>query len=260
MIKRSLLLAPLLAAVCAIATVATAADFPLRAKYPNAPTISVEELNSKYNDVLVVDVRSKFEFDVIHVANAHLLPMSDRSFFEDVKKLQTANGGKSLVFYCNGAKCAKSYDAASLCQKNGVSNVAVFDAGPFEWVATHPEKTKLLGKAPADVSKLISKEKLAAHQISFEEAKKRAATSNVIDVRDPIQREVVPDLANLRNVPLDRLEPLLKEGKFKDKPIVFIDAVGAQVAWLQYYLENYGYKDYAFVKGGMLSTKACTNC
>ncbi len=141
-----------------------------------------------------------------------------------------------------------------------VSNVAVFDAGPFEWVATHPEKTKLLGKAPADVSKLISKEKLAAHQISFEEAKKRAATSNVIDVRDPIQREVVPDLANLRNVPLDRLEPLLKEGKFKDKPIVFIDAVGAQVAWLQYYLENYGYKDYAFVKGGMLSTKACTNC
>ncbi len=85
MIKRSLLLAPLLAAVCAIATVATAADFPLRAKYPNAPTISVEELNSKYNDVLVVDVRSKFEFDVIHVANAHLLPMSDRTSLKTSK-------------------------------------------------------------------------------------------------------------------------------------------------------------------------------
>lgn len=260
MVKKTLIMAPLVAFVCAVASVAVAADFPLRAKYPNAPTISTEELTAQYESVLVVDVRSKFEFDVIHLVKAHHLPMSDRSFFEDAKKLQAANGNKKLVFYCNGTTCAKSYDAATLCQKNGVSNVAVYDAGPFVWVATHPDKTNLLGKSPADPSKLIGKDKLNQHMISFDEAKKRSATSHAIDVREPIQRDVVPDFANLRNVPLDRLEPLLKEGKFKDKPIVFVDAVGKQVAWLQYYLEEYGYKDYAFVKGGMLSAKACTNC
>jgi rhodanese-related sulfurtransferase len=248
------------AVACAASSLAAAADFPLRAKYPDAPTISVDELNAQYSDVLIVDVRSKFEFDVIHVANAQLLPMSDRSFLDEAKKLQAASGGKKLVFYCNGHLCAKSYDAASLCQKNGVANVAVFDAGPFEWVASHPEKTKLLGKAPADPSKLISKDKLGAHMISYDEAKTRAATSHAIDVRDPVQREKIPDLPNLRNVPLDRLEPLLKEGRLKDKPIVFIDAVGSQVAWLQYYLEEYGYKDYSFVKGGMQSASVCTKC
>lgn len=242
------------------ASLAGAADFPLRAKFPTAPTISVDELEAKYDDVLVVDVRSQVEFDVIHLVKAHHLPMSDRGFFDNAKKLHADNGGKALVFCCNGRECPKSYEAAVLCQKNGVANVAVFDAGPFEWVAVHPDKTNLLGKAPADVSKLIAKDKFVAHLVSFDEAKKRAAASHVIDVREPIQRDVVPDLANLRNVPLDRLQPLLKEGRFKDKPIVFIDAVGSQVAWLQYFLEECGYKDYVFVKGGMLSQTACTNC
>jgi len=260
MIKRTLLAAPLVAFVCVAASVASAADFPLRAKFPTAPTISVDELNNKYDDVVIVDVRSQVEFDVIHPVKAHHLPMSDRGFFDNVKKLDAENGGKTLVFYCNGWECPKSYEAAVLCQKNGVANVAVFDAGPFVWVDVHPEKTNLLGKAPADRSKLIAKDKFTAHLVSFDEAKKRAATSHVIDVREPIQRDVIPDLANLRNVPLDRLQPLLKEGRFKDKPIVFIDAVGSQVAWLQYFLEEYGYKDYVFLKGGMQSTQACTNC
>jgi len=39
----------------------------------------------------------------------------------------------------------------------------------------------------------------------------------------------------------------------KDKQLVIFDQVGKQVLWLMYYLEDKGYKNYYFLKGGATS-------
>lgn len=226
-------------------------DFPLRAKYPGVPTIGLDELTASFADTVVVDVRSKFEFDTIHIANAVHLPLKDQGFADSAKAVQTANGGKRLVFYCNGIDCAKSYDAAAVCQKAGVDKVAVFDAGIFAWAKSHPEQTALLGRQPVDPAKLIDKEKLKAHLVSYSDARTKAASGMAIDIRDPRQRSFVPDLPRLRNIALDDLQPMLAQGKFKDQSLVLIDAVGKQVQWLQYWLEEHGYTNYVFVEHGV---------
>jgi rhodanese-related sulfurtransferase len=113
----------------------------------------------------------------------------------------------------------------------------------------------LLGRQPADPAKLISKDKLRAHFVPYAEAREKAASGMAIDIRDPMQRSFVPDLPRLRNIPLDDLKPLLAQGKFKDQQIVVIDAVGKQVQWLQYWLEDYGYTNYVFVDHGAEGAK-----
>jgi rhodanese-related sulfurtransferase len=132
----------LLAAAVLLLTVtpASAEDFPLRAKYPAVAPITVDDLAARFGDTVVVDVRSKFEFDTIHVADAVFLPLKDQGFAEAAKSLQGAKGGKTLAFYCNGIDCAKSYDAADICQKAGLVDVKVFDAGVFEWAKAHPDR------------------------------------------------------------------------------------------------------------------------
>ena len=56
----------------------TTADdkFPLRAKYSDIPLISTEELAAAYDSIAIIDVRSTFEFDVIHVGKAKHISIS----------------------------------------------------------------------------------------------------------------------------------------------------------------------------------------
>ncbi|MCK4507148.1 MAG: hypothetical protein KAU27_01305, partial [Desulfuromonadales bacterium] len=51
-------------------------DFPLREKYPNVKPITLEQLNQDYDSTIIIDVRSKEEFDVIHVNKALNLPVT----------------------------------------------------------------------------------------------------------------------------------------------------------------------------------------
>ena len=57
-------------------------------------------------------------------------------------------------------------------------------------------------------------------------------------------------------MPMDRLVKLLKKGEFKDKQMLIFDAVGKQVRWLQYHLEDNGYSNYYFLNKGVLGAAA----
>ena len=55
-------------------------------------------------------------------------------------------------------------------------------------------------------------------------------------------------------IPLDKLiKNIIDKERMKDKQLLIFDQVGKQVAWLMYYLEDKGYKDYYFLKGGATS-------
>jgi rhodanese-related sulfurtransferase len=231
--------------------------FPLRAKFPKVKYITTDGLSREYSQAVIVDVRSDLEFDVIHINKALHVPVAQATFLKDLEKARSKENGKPVVFYCNGHSCAKAYEAAEQADHAGFKNVFAYDAGIHDWVKAHPEKTTLMGVSPAPKNKLISGEALAKRKISLAEFKKKAegAKAVVIDIREPIQRKVIPPFPKLRNIPSDRLLSLLEKGEFKNNDLLIFDAVGKQVEWLQYYLEKNGYNNYNFLKDGVLSVK-----
>jgi rhodanese-related sulfurtransferase len=242
---------------------AFSAEFPLRKKYPDVKPISLADLNANYNETIIIDVRSKEEFEVIHVSKAKHVPVTKSSFLADLEKVRSKEDAASIAFYCNGHTCAKSYKAAEKAMNAGFKNIYCFDAGIFEWATAYPENSVLLGKSPVDPGSLISKADLNARMIGWTDfsAQAGAAGSMIIDIRDPFQRSkdaTLPQnknvkLKRVRNIPLDRLTKLLAKGEFKDQQLLIFDAVGKQVRWLQYYLEEGGYSNYAFLEKGVLA-------
>ena len=241
----------------AMPLVAAEEGYPLRKKYPTLTYITTADLKAQYDKAYIVDVRSKIEFNVLHINKAVHLPMSVATFASDLEKTRQKSASSPLVFYCNGHTCEKSYEAAEVATKAGFKGVAVYDAGIFEWTKANPDKATLLGKTPAAKEKLIPKSTFAKKCISYEEFKKKAAGPNtvVVDIREPVQRDVIPQIQGLRNIPSDRMVDLINKGEFKDKQLLILDAVGKQVEWLQYYLEGKGYSNYLFLEKGVLSAK-----
>ncbi len=242
---------------------ATGAGFPLREKYPDVKPITIEDLNANYDSTIIIDVRSKEEYDVIHVKKAQHVQVTKGSFLTDLEKVRGKSDSTNIAFYCNGHTCTKSYKAADKANGAGFQNIYCFDAGIFEWASTYPDKSALLGQSPVDPGKLISKDALNAKKLNWTDFAAKAAEANamVIDIRDPFQKSKDSsldqnksvNLKGVRNIPLDRLTKLLVKGEFKGKQLLIFDAVGKQVRWLQYYLEEGGYSNYAFLAKGVLS-------
>ena len=59
---------------------ALGAEFPLREKYPNVKPITLEDLNANYDSTIIIDVRAKDEFDVIHIKKAEHIPVTKATF------------------------------------------------------------------------------------------------------------------------------------------------------------------------------------
>ncbi|MBW2021024.1 MAG: rhodanese-like domain-containing protein [Deltaproteobacteria bacterium] len=234
-----------------------ALKFPYRSQYPNVPPISTEELASKYDagKVVIIDVRSKIEYNVIHPMGAIHLPVSKMTFVRDLGELIAQHPGKTFAFYCNGVTCLKSYEATKKAIKAGYQNCYVYDAGIPDWAIHYPEKTLLLGKPISNPEKqLIPKSEFKKKCLSFEDFKAKATGPNtmVIDVRDHIQSSgKLPGLEDARSIPLDVFIPNFVERKaHQDKTLLIFDQVGKQVRWLEYYLVENGYNNYFFLKGG----------
>ena len=117
----------------------------------------------------------------------------------------------------------------------------------------NPDKATLMGQTPAPAENIIPKSELKKRMISFSDFKAKASDGNTmaIDIRDSFQRKVIPDVANLKHIPLDDLLGHLKKKEYQDKQLLILDAVGKQVRWLQYYLEDYGYTNYSFLEKGV---------
>lgn len=251
----------LLLVLVALPAMMYAQQFPLRAKFPAAKPISTKELAAEYGKgIVVIDVRSDVEFDVIHIKDAVHVVWGQMNFGKDLEKAVKGNKDAKIAFYCNGVNCAKSYHADEEAVKLGFKNTFVYDAGVMEWTQTYPDKAFLLGKTPVNKSLLIAKEDFESRLLAKDEFLKKAgdASAMVIDLRDPAQRKKNPDVGRqIVLTPMDKMVKTLGEPMFKanakGKTLYFFDAVGKQVEWFQYYLNKNGYKDYYFLKGGVAS-------
>ena len=233
-------------------------EFPGRKEYPEVRIYSKEHLNNKFSQVLIIDTRSKYEYDTIHINSAINIPVSSPDFAEQVKEVRKTSY-KPIIFYCNGRTCFKSYKAATAAIKNKISDVYAYDAGMFEWAKSHPDKTTLLGQTPINPADLLSKSVLKSHSLSplkfSEMAYKMKDKAKIIDIRDITQRaNGIGYFTGMEYwISLNRKDQIinsLRDASKKGKTLLIYDAVGKQVRWLQYTLEREKIKDYFFMEKG----------
>ena len=233
-------------------------EFPGRAEYPDIKIFSKQDLKAKFEQVLIIDARSSYEYETIHINSAINIPVASKTFADQVQRVRDKTT-KPIVFYCNGRTCYKSYKATTSAIKHGIKNVYAYDAGMFEWAKTYPEKTTLLGKSPINATDLLSKKTLKAHTVPPEKFVDMmydlGDKARVLDIRDLMQRangvgyfvgiEYWIDLNRKQKV-IDFMRKAHKE----KKTLLIYDAVGKQVRWLQYTLEREGINNYYFMKKG----------
>jgi rhodanese-related sulfurtransferase len=244
----------LLVSACGIAAAAEpSAEYPLRARYPGIPIVTTQELARDFAKVEIVDVRSQFEYDTLRVEGAKLIPVTAPGFVDSVRKLREAAPGKRIVFYCNGKTCAKSYDAAVKAAEARIPDTACYDAGIFDWAKAHPDRAALLGKSPMRPAALIDDQRFKERLLDPKEFTARVGNAVVLDIRDYAQRDNPLFPAREMRAQLDesaKLAAAFDEAKRSKKPLLVYDAVGHQVKWFQYHLEENGITDYYFMKGG----------
>lgn len=236
---------------------AFAETFPLRGKYPHVVPVATEDLARAIDESLVVDVRSQFEYTVMHIAGARHLDFSEPDF---LGKLTAAAGGdksKSVVTYCNGTTCEKSYEAAEAAQKAGFTLVRVYDGGITEWLRLARGRTLLFGQ-PVKPEDIVPESQFRARLRKGPEFQAGAAEPGalLIDVRDVQQRTRTADFArSAQRLTVDDLVKALPTQAFRSraqgKTLYIFDNVGKQVRWVQYALRAHGYERYVFLEGGM---------
>ena len=233
-------------------------EFPGRAEYPEVKLYSKQDLKDKFNQVLIVDTRSNYEYETIHINSSINIPISSKSFTEEVQRVRN-NSKKPIVFYCNGRTCYKSYKATITAMKSNIDNVYAYDAGMFEWAETYPEQTTLLNKSPINTTDLLNKEKLKSHTLSPIKFADMMYDLNdkarVLDIRDLSQRaNGVGYFVGIEYwIDLNRKKKIIdfiRQAKKDKKTLMIYDSVGKQVRWLQYTLERENIKSYYFMKQG----------
>lgn len=100
---RSLSFFAVLFVILMLTSTAMGIEYPGRKepKYQGVPYIEIDELYQDYlaGNVIIVDVRSRLEYDTIHTDGAIHIPIGSQAFESELKKLAGANPGKKISFY-----------------------------------------------------------------------------------------------------------------------------------------------------------------
>ena len=231
------------------------AEFPGRSLFPTTPVIDIDAVHARFNDVVMVDARSAYEYDTLHIKGALNIPVASDDFVDRMRALR-AKDKRQIVTYCNGKTCLKSYEAAYKCRVAKIPNVVAYDAGIMDWAHKYPDQAVLLGKSPVDPRRLIAPEDTQKHLLSPQQFEDRVGGSDaiVIDMRDPFQRDAISIFVGREhrvhfNEPR-KIEAFITRAKQERKPLLIYDEVGKQVLWLQYQLEDENVPEYYFMKGG----------
>jgi len=233
-------------------------EFPGRSLYLDVNYIELADLARQYEEAIIVDVRSSYEYDTLHIKKAINIPVGSKDYVQRMQKLREDNPESPIVTYCNGKTCMKSYKAARKAQQREVTNVISFDAGIMDWAQNQPERSVLLGESPLDPAKLIPKSVFKQRLLDPQEFVKRANLGTdkriIVDARDPLQRAgYALFMGKERRASLSdeqKMRELIAEAARNGHTMYVYDEAGKQVRWLMYRMQQAGVKDYYFMKGG----------
>jgi rhodanese-related sulfurtransferase len=248
-----LLLVSLLSVIGSAQAALAAGEFPHREQFKEVRIVEMDALHKDLDASVVVDVRSKYEFDTMHIKGAVHIPVSSAKFVDEIKKLR-AGSNKPIVFYCNGVTCKKSYEAAKKAADAGVGNCLAYDAGLYGWAKRYPERSVLLGKSPMRSEDFLEPKAYKARLLSADDFEARIGPGAIVlDIRDLRQRDTQLFPFREQRAQLDdsdKIAAVVHEARTKNKTLLIYDKTGRQAPWFQYYLEQRGVRDYYFLEGG----------
>jgi len=97
----------------------------------NIEKIEMDELiaRMKRDDVTLIDVRPRDEYEVLHIPGANSIPLAELE-----KHLATLPPSKEIVAYCRGKYCLLSVEAVELLRKHGF-HATRMEESVQEWFA-----------------------------------------------------------------------------------------------------------------------------
>jgi rhodanese-related sulfurtransferase len=102
-----------------------------------SPEISTEQMRRILSDgsAVVLDTRTKAEFDAGHIPGAHALDVAPEAHLTAVERLVKGDKSAALVLYCNGPFCQASRRLAGQLVNAGFTNVRRYQLGIPVWRA-----------------------------------------------------------------------------------------------------------------------------
>ena len=99
--------------------------------------VSTEEMRRLVatNDSLIIDARSRAQFDAGHIPGAHVMDVRQDEEVAALTRLVGGDKSKSLVLYCNGPFCQASRRLGDQLVANGFTNVRRYQLGIPVWRA-----------------------------------------------------------------------------------------------------------------------------
>lgn len=226
---------------------------PHRERFKDIETINIQDLYSQRDQVILVDVRSPYEFETLHIKGAVNIPLGSKNFAKNLAAIRKQTV-KRIVMYCNGGTCKKSYKAVRAAKKAEVLDCVAYDAGIYNWAKRYPEHSVLLGKSPMRANEFIENKKFKQRLLTAEQFESHMGKNAlVLDIRDRIQRDtmVFPfEEKRAELAEMNRIKNVVVQAKKSNKTLLIYDKVGKQVRWFQYFLEKEGVTNYYFMKGG----------
>ena len=225
------------------------ARFPLRAQFNAVPRYSANDLEKTYRQAMVVDVRSKAEYDTLRLTSAIHVPLDSEDFMTRILALRTKDPTAPLVFYCTNAWCPDSYLAVLKAQNGGVKNVFAYDGGVLEWIRERRQLASLFGIAPAPLDRLLSRAYYYSRQLDEPGfARERQKPNTVIIDFDPKDAKAASGSPSVEHLSPNVFAKRLDDSIWRDKTLVLVDRRGDRAPLLQYILEYKGYSQYFFYR------------
>ncbi len=117
------------------------ASFNVYAEKPLAPkslegttvitTDDIYKLAASKPNLVIIDSRRKEEYEKGHIEGSISL-LNTKMTQDNLKKL-VATTDTPVIFYCNGARCMRSYNASKVAVDWGYKNIYWFRGGWKEW-------------------------------------------------------------------------------------------------------------------------------
>jgi len=131
----------------------------MREQKPGVNYIDYNQFVSEKGKSVIIDVRSKPEYDLYHIESAVHVSAEASEFTDRLSKAVRNNRDAKIIFYCNGFSCIKSTDAFLSAQKQDFSNIAVYLGGVAEIEEKAPDLLRMADGSNFDARKMVSREK-----------------------------------------------------------------------------------------------------
>ena len=204
----------------------------IKEKYPEVDNDQIIKLLNSDKDVLIIDVRSEYEYEKGHLLNAINLPYDDDDFKSELNEIIDYKD-KTVLVYCRSGN--RSEKAAVKLVDNGFKNVKNVTDGVDEYDYKLVKVDNITGR---EAEKMINDDKHDKDLI-------------ILDVREPKDFNN-GHLLNAINIPIEDIDKRMDELRnYKSKDIIVYCNTGRKSAEVAEKLVEHGFTDVTNIVDGV---------